>query len=310
MAWRLSTTRAKRNTLQVKDLKAAILASSRWDFLIDTVDLFDDEQQQSAEMSRQQRIAETKPVSAALQAQPRMTQARSFDSPAMTHTGTSGGFRGGGAVGGASSDGTSEFPLRRPSFAEQQHPGMISYSSQLCEVLEARREKERHEQELFDDLRRATYATQRGEQCLHENIVDASRELYQHRNPSLAYHPSLAHRVGAFPSLETSSQPIGIPPHMRLPQGRPHYSACDDQQLFSQSSSSALSSTSTSAEGMDSPPNMPPPQLPPLLPPQLPPQLTLQPLLSAHHHVHIREQERLALLGTQLADSLVHGGDI
>ena len=50
LAWKLSTQRAKRNTLQVKDLKVAVLASSQHDFLIDTIDLFDAQQ-------REQRLA-------------------------------------------------------------------------------------------------------------------------------------------------------------------------------------------------------------------------------------------------------------
>ena len=41
LAWQLSTAPAKRNTLQVKDLKAVIHASSRFDFLIDVLDMFD-----------------------------------------------------------------------------------------------------------------------------------------------------------------------------------------------------------------------------------------------------------------------------
>ena len=42
LAWKLSTQRSKRNTLQVKDLKEAVASSSKFDFLIDTIDSFDE----------------------------------------------------------------------------------------------------------------------------------------------------------------------------------------------------------------------------------------------------------------------------
>lgn len=48
LAWQLSTSHAKRNTLQVKDLKAVVQASSRFDFLIDIMDIFDLQQAQSS----------------------------------------------------------------------------------------------------------------------------------------------------------------------------------------------------------------------------------------------------------------------
>ena len=41
VAWQLSTQRAKRNTLQLKDLKAAVYASSQFDFLFDVIDAFE-----------------------------------------------------------------------------------------------------------------------------------------------------------------------------------------------------------------------------------------------------------------------------
>jgi histone H3/H4 len=298
MAWRLSTTRAKRNTLQVKDLKAAILASSRWDFLIDTVDMFDDEQLRSSEMSRQQRIAETKPASAALQ--PLV--------PQRAH---------------ASSSGMSDIPSRPLSFARQQHPGMVPFSSQLSDALEARREEERQEQELFADLRRATEAKQRGQQRLHESVVDAHRGLYRH--PSLPNYGSVAPRVAAFPSPSILSQPIDFPPHLQLHPGMHHYSGYDEQQRFSPSTASP--SPSHSAEpgdmatymhmntNMQLPPQLLPqqllpPQLPARLPARLPsqppPQLPPQLPPGAQHHVY-NEQQRLAMLGSQLADSLLYG---
>ena len=43
LAWEESTQKNKRNTLQVKDLKTAVHASSRFDFLIDVLDQFDAE---------------------------------------------------------------------------------------------------------------------------------------------------------------------------------------------------------------------------------------------------------------------------
>ena len=46
LAWQLSTTKAKRNTLQVKDLQAVVKASSRFDFLIDILDIFNEQQNQ------------------------------------------------------------------------------------------------------------------------------------------------------------------------------------------------------------------------------------------------------------------------
>ena len=55
LAWQLSTAPSKRNTLQAKDLKAAIAASSHFDFLIDVVDLFDQqalEQQKASEQEK------------------------------------------------------------------------------------------------------------------------------------------------------------------------------------------------------------------------------------------------------------------
>lgn len=42
LAWNLSTVRGKRNTLQVKDLQAAILSSPHFDFLIDVVDTYEE----------------------------------------------------------------------------------------------------------------------------------------------------------------------------------------------------------------------------------------------------------------------------
>ena len=42
LAWRLSTRPNGRNTLQVKDIKAAARCSKHFDFLIDTIDTFDD----------------------------------------------------------------------------------------------------------------------------------------------------------------------------------------------------------------------------------------------------------------------------
>ena len=41
LAWQLSTTNGRRNTMQAKDLKFAVHASRRFDFLIDTLDLYD-----------------------------------------------------------------------------------------------------------------------------------------------------------------------------------------------------------------------------------------------------------------------------
>ena len=41
LAWKISTQRAKRNTLQLKDLKAAVYASSQFDFLLDVIDAFE-----------------------------------------------------------------------------------------------------------------------------------------------------------------------------------------------------------------------------------------------------------------------------
>ena len=38
LAWKTSTQRSKRNTLQLKDLKGAAASSSKFDFLIDTID--------------------------------------------------------------------------------------------------------------------------------------------------------------------------------------------------------------------------------------------------------------------------------
>ena len=40
IAWKLSTQKAKRNTLQLKDLKDAVASTSRLDFLIDVVDTY------------------------------------------------------------------------------------------------------------------------------------------------------------------------------------------------------------------------------------------------------------------------------
>ena len=53
LAWKLSTQHAKRNTLQVKDLKLVVFSSSQHDFLIDVLDLFDEEQRK--------KIAESSP---------------------------------------------------------------------------------------------------------------------------------------------------------------------------------------------------------------------------------------------------------
>jgi histone H3/H4 len=47
LAWQISTKPAGRNTLQVKDLKAAVLASSQFDFLIDVLDMFDQQMEQA-----------------------------------------------------------------------------------------------------------------------------------------------------------------------------------------------------------------------------------------------------------------------
>jgi len=44
LAWRLSTKPNGRNTLQVKDIKAAARCSKCFDFLIDTIDTFDDDE--------------------------------------------------------------------------------------------------------------------------------------------------------------------------------------------------------------------------------------------------------------------------
>lgn len=43
LAWKLSTQRAKRNTLQLKDLKEAVASSMKFDFLIDVVDAFEND---------------------------------------------------------------------------------------------------------------------------------------------------------------------------------------------------------------------------------------------------------------------------
>lgn len=48
VAWNIFTQRARRNTLQVKDLKAAVLACSHFDFLLDVLDMYDIQQQQFA----------------------------------------------------------------------------------------------------------------------------------------------------------------------------------------------------------------------------------------------------------------------
>ena len=47
LAWRLSTKPNGRNTLQVKDIKAAARCSKYFDFLIDTIDTFDDDEMRS-----------------------------------------------------------------------------------------------------------------------------------------------------------------------------------------------------------------------------------------------------------------------
>jgi histone H3/H4 len=47
IAWKNSTLRAKRNTHQLKDLKEAVVSSSKLDFLIDVVDNFEDESSDS-----------------------------------------------------------------------------------------------------------------------------------------------------------------------------------------------------------------------------------------------------------------------
>lgn len=44
IAWINSTLRAKRNTLQLKDLKEAVVSSSKLDFLIDVVDHFEEDE--------------------------------------------------------------------------------------------------------------------------------------------------------------------------------------------------------------------------------------------------------------------------
>ena len=52
LAWKLSTQGAKRNTLQVKDLKAAVYATSQLDFLIDTIDMFDQQQDNETKLGK------------------------------------------------------------------------------------------------------------------------------------------------------------------------------------------------------------------------------------------------------------------
>ena len=50
VAWTLFTQKAKRNTLQLKDLKDAVAASSKFDFLVDIVDMFDEQKRHDAEV--------------------------------------------------------------------------------------------------------------------------------------------------------------------------------------------------------------------------------------------------------------------
>lgn len=52
LAWKTSTTNCKRNTLQVKDLKAAVYSSSHFDFLIDVIDAFDEQVESEKEMKQ------------------------------------------------------------------------------------------------------------------------------------------------------------------------------------------------------------------------------------------------------------------
>lgn len=49
IAWKLSTIPAKRNTLQLKDLKDAIACSSKFDFLIDVIDTYDEQKRMDDE---------------------------------------------------------------------------------------------------------------------------------------------------------------------------------------------------------------------------------------------------------------------
>ena len=70
LAWQLSTAQSKRNTLQAKDLKAAIAASSHFDFLIDVVDLFDQQmmdQQKPNEQVKRSSPGDAWPQQAGLQ---------------------------------------------------------------------------------------------------------------------------------------------------------------------------------------------------------------------------------------------------
>ena len=52
IAWTLFTQKAKKNTLQLKDLKDAVAASSKFDFLADIVDIYDDQKRQETEVQR------------------------------------------------------------------------------------------------------------------------------------------------------------------------------------------------------------------------------------------------------------------
>jgi len=68
LAWEISTKKCKRNTLQVKDLKAAVYASSHFDFLIDVIDAFDEQ----AEADKDAKQMSFLPSSSEIDARPRL----------------------------------------------------------------------------------------------------------------------------------------------------------------------------------------------------------------------------------------------
>jgi len=165
MAWRLSTTQSKRNTLQVKDLKNAILASSHWDFLIDVVDKFDDEMGRADEQQRQTHIIADSRVFVARHARAaRTTQSQTLSANAM----------------GSSA---SLMYSARPSFAENHIPMPLT-TPQLNQTCDARREEKAQEHELLADLRRATEA----KECLQQDIFEQSMREKNH--PSV-FSPSI-----------------------------------------------------------------------------------------------------------------------
>ena len=71
LAWSISTQPSRRNTLQLKDLKAAVHASSKFDFLLDVIDTFErDHPQQEVKRSRNNDLLkEPTPVPGYLQPQ-------------------------------------------------------------------------------------------------------------------------------------------------------------------------------------------------------------------------------------------------